>query len=79
MASLTSVNMVQCFNVLDEKSAQEYTVEGVGNIPWPRKRCTRQSALNAVRNVKSHSNLTRTGPFTAANVGQRNDHQDARY
>jgi hypothetical protein len=47
--------------------------EGVENSQWPRKKCTRQFALNAVRNAKSHSSLTRVGQFTAENAGQRKD------
>jgi hypothetical protein len=33
--------------------------------------------LNVEKNVKSHSNLTRTGQFTAENAGQREDHKEA--
>jgi hypothetical protein len=47
--------------------------EGVENSQWPRKKCTRQFALNAVRNAKSHSSLIRVGQFTAENAGQRKD------
>ena len=40
------------------------------------ERCTRQLALNAVRNVKFHSSQTQPDQFTAVNAGQRNDLQD---
>jgi hypothetical protein len=36
-------------------------------------KCTRQSALTAVKNAKCHSNLTQADQFTAENVGLRED------
>ncbi len=36
-------------------------------------KCTRQPALTAVKNVKSHSNLTLADQFTAESVGLRED------
>jgi hypothetical protein len=35
------------------------------------ERCTRQSALIAVKNVKFHSSLTEPGQFTAENVTEK--------
>jgi hypothetical protein len=52
--------------------------EGVENNPWQKKKCTRQLALNAVRNAKYRSNLIQPGQFTAASAGPRNDPQEAR-
>jgi hypothetical protein len=40
------------------------------------KRCIRQLVLNAVKNVRFHSNPTQPDLFTAANAGQRNDPLD---
>jgi len=37
------------------------------------ERCTRQSALIAVKNVKFHSNPTEPGQYTAENVTQKED------
>ena len=47
-------------------------------------RCTRQSALIVAGNVKSPSNPTRTGQFTAESAGLKEDHkvdliEDTRY
>ncbi len=39
-----------------------------------RKRCTRQPALTAERNVKFHSSQTRVGQFTAESATQNEDH-----
>jgi hypothetical protein len=40
------------------------------------KRCTRQSALIAAKNVKFHSSLTELGQFTVESVTQKEDHLD---
>jgi hypothetical protein len=61
------------FVVQEAIFARQSKKEGVESSPWARKRCIRQSALNAVRNVKFHSSLIQTGLFTAENAGQRND------
>jgi len=38
------------------------------------ERCTRQSALIAVKNVKFHSSPTALGQYTAENAIQNEDH-----
>ncbi len=50
--------------------------QGVENSQWQKKKCTRQFARNVEPNVKSPSNPTPTGQFTAESAGQRNDPQD---
>jgi hypothetical protein len=45
-------------------------------VECQQKKCIRQSVLNADKNARSHSNPTRTGPFTAENAGQRSAPQD---
>ena len=40
------------------------------------ERCTRQSALIAVKNVKFHSNPTEPGQFTAENATESEDHPE---
>ncbi len=39
-------------------------------------KCTKPFALNAVKNVLSHSNLTEADPYTAENVMQNEDHPE---
>ena len=46
------------------------------NSQCPIERRTRQSVLNAVRNVKFHSSLIQTDPYIAENAGQRKGHQE---
>ncbi len=46
------------------------------NSQWPRKKCTRQPALNAVRNAKSPSSLIQPDQSTAANAGQKSAHHE---
>ena len=38
------------------------------------KRCTRQPAQTAEKNVKFHSNQTEAGQYTAENATQNEDH-----
>jgi hypothetical protein len=40
------------------------------------KKCSRQLALNAIKNAKCPSNPTHLDQFTAVNAGQRSDLQD---
>jgi hypothetical protein len=49
-------------------------LEGVEN-QCLKKKCIRQPALNAVKNVKYHSNLTQADQFTAENALLKNDQQ----
>jgi len=78
MASFISFNGVHRFGVQEIDFCTHKHAEGVENNPWQKKKCTRQLALNAVRNVKFRSNLIQPGQFTAASAGQRNDPQEAR-
>jgi len=41
-----------------------------------REKCTKQSALNASKSVKCHSNLTEADQFIAENVTQKEAHQE---
>jgi hypothetical protein len=49
------------------------TRKGVEIVKWQRKRCTRQFALNVVRNAKFPSNPTQADLFTAESAGQRKE------
>jgi hypothetical protein len=69
MANLISPSVVHRYIVQDAIFARK-TVRGVENSRCPIERCTRQYALNAVRNVKFPSSPTRTGQFTAENAGK---------
>ena len=44
-------------------------------VECQEKKCSRQLALNAVKNVKFLSNQTAQGQFTAENASLRNDQQ----
>jgi hypothetical protein len=46
------------------------------NSQCPIENCTRQFALNAVRNAKFLSSLIRIGQFTAENAGKRKDRHE---
>jgi hypothetical protein len=43
------------------------------------KKCIKQPALNAEKNVKFHSNLTQADQFIAENATQKNARQDHRH
>ncbi len=49
------------------------SIKGVEIVKWQRKKCTRQFALNAERNVKSPSNLTQADLFTVESAGLREE------
>ena len=76
MTSFISFNGVHRFGVQETDFCAHKQAEGVENNPWQKKKCTRQLALNAVRNAKYRSNLIQPGQFTAASAGPRNDPQD---
>jgi len=53
-----------------------HKIEGVEIDKCLRKKCIRQFVLIVDRNVKSHSNLTQVGLFTAENAGRREEIKD---
>ena len=50
--------------------------KGVETANCTKEKCTRQSALIAVKNAKYHSNPTKTDLSTAKNVGQKEARQE---
>jgi hypothetical protein len=70
------ISYVTCDSCAVQEAIPAQYVIGVEIAKWLRKKCTRQFALNAGRNVKFPSSLTRTDLFTAVSAGLRNAAQD---
>jgi len=70
------ISYVTCFSCAVQEAILVQYVIGVEKAKWQRKKCTRQFALNAGRNVKFPSSLTQADLFTAESAGLKNVAQD---